>query len=108
MKAKHKCRRCGKCCEDMGTVWLNSDHPQIVKVFAVYPSELMSDNGRCAMLTTENGKAARLLELIWGKSAKPEVCRQYPDPPDFDGQCHNDIITERVRRWKLSHRGTKP
>lgn len=102
--SKHKCHRCGKCCENMGTIWLQSPRPEIQKVFAVYPVDLMSDGGRCAMLTTGHEQCSCLLELIWGKLAKPEVCRQYPDPPDFDGKCHRDIIMARFERFKQNHK----
>ena len=54
------CKRCGRCCMHM-----HSD-----------------DTGMpCEFLLVEGGMATCLIH-----DNKPEVCRRYPDHPDFDGE----------------------
>lgn len=50
MNNKPSCVRCGCCCENMGTVWLNSDHPRIKELYKIWPDDGFSDGGRCTAL----------------------------------------------------------
>ena len=76
------CRRCGHCCLHVGsTFWTHGD-------FAKWPDlqkradavELAGDDALpCYMLVIRHGKAYCYIELIYGKEAKPQVCRDYPE-----------------------------
>lgn len=74
----NKCQRCGKCCEDMGTIWTHSLNPLIVAIDKSLPACYYVDGGRCVMLVNDNGKASCLLELWFGYNDKPTVCKEYP------------------------------
>ena len=81
-----ECKKCGRCCQ-VGTIWVHSEHP-IIKALAeaFYGScpDLLSDTGRCQMLTADN---RCLIEVLYGKKYKPEPCNGYP----FDGEkCHRE------------------
>jgi len=80
-----KCKRCGQCCISVGrTFWRNSD-------FADYPSlaklakrtESQDDGLPCQMLQMKNGVATCKIELLYGRKAKPRVCREYPERPEL-------------------------
>ncbi len=92
---EHVCHRCGKCCEDMGTIWLQSPHPNVKRLYEIWPEDKFRDGGRCACLGHIDDTAYCLLEVLLGQEYKPEVCRKYPDPPDFGGKCHKDIAGEK-------------
>jgi len=79
-KRKHKCRRCGKCCLNVGrTFFTGSEHP-LIKVILDNTEEFY-DSGKCEMLIWEKGKWVCLIQKYLGKAAKPRACRDYP----FDG-----------------------
>jgi len=70
------CQQCGKCC-DMGTIWVNSEHP-LVRAAGKAVTDFR-DGGSCDMLVYINGKAVCLIHKYFGYDAKPEVCRDYPE-----------------------------
>ncbi len=76
---KFKCKRCGKCCADMGTVWLTGQHLLLKQILHIWPDDAFSDGGRCGMLIFENGKAVCLVHRHLGFKAKPEACQEYPE-----------------------------
>ena len=60
MAKADKCKRCGRCCMHMHT----------------------DDTGMpCESLLVKDGIATCLIQ-----NNKPEVCKNYPDHPDFDGR----------------------
>lgn len=76
-----ECQRCGTCCDNIGTIWVHSQHP-LIKVVGelVFVNDLFADEGPCLFLTYDsNNQAACLVEKYLGKGAKPDVCRDYPD-----------------------------
>lgn len=92
---KHKCRRCGKCCENVGTLWLQSKHPIIQRIYSAMHPLGCRDNQPCDMLYfTKKGKAICLLEKYLGKKAKPEICQKYPFDDESLKQC------EERREWQ--------
>ena len=74
-----KCKRCGKCCEDLGTMWVSSKHPIVQAIYLGIPDEYFRDWGRCTMLAKVNGVQTCLLHKYLGKEAKPDVCQEYPE-----------------------------
>ncbi len=74
-----RCRRCGKCCLDLASIWTNSKHPLIEAIDKVLPVEFYADGGRpCDMLVIhENGRATCLLQQWLGWKAKPPECKEY-------------------------------
>ena len=80
------CIRCGKCC-DMGTIWVNSEHPLIKRVAAYLKTDDFDDGGLCDMLMLEKGKAVCWIQKYLGYEAKPDVCREYPEAGE---KCRKD------------------
>ena len=85
------CRRCGKCCENVGTIWAQSEHPLIWAIGAAVNRRvpgLFRDQGPCDMLIIhESGRSTCLIQQWLGHKAKPRSCREYP----FDGEkCFNE------------------
>lgn len=75
------CIRCGQCCISVGrTFWRNGnfkDYPAL-RILAEN-TESQDDGLPCGMLQMTDGVAACKIEMEFGKSAKPKVCREYPD-----------------------------
>ena len=76
-----ECVRCGQCCISVGrTFWLHGDfekYPELQKLAETRESQ---DEGLpCEMLQMTDGVAACKIELLYGKEAKPKVCREYPE-----------------------------
>jgi len=89
---KFKCKRCGKCCIDMGTIWTGSSHPLIAAIRKSLPGEYYAYGGRCVMLVTYgNGETSCLLEQGLGRNAKPRVCREY------EGEGHCRAVTAKLQ-----------
>lgn len=79
MSEKHECKRCGRCCLDVGTIFVHSEHPIVKAILASVPDEYFRDDGPCPMLEINGREAACLLHKHLGMDAKPEVCREYPE-----------------------------
>ena len=81
-----ECKRCGRCCQNVGTIWAHSEHPLIWAVGAAVNRRvpgLFRDHGPCDMLVIEeSGRAVCLIQKWLGHKAKPKCCRDYP----FDGE----------------------
>ena len=87
----HVCKRCGKCCKDVGTIWAQSEHP-LIRAFGAATNRrvpgLFRIKGPCDMLAIEaSGRAVCLIQKWLSHSAKPEACRGYP----LDGKCFSVI-----------------
>ncbi|MBU8870663.1 MAG: hypothetical protein KOO60_07355 [Gemmatimonadales bacterium] len=82
----HECQRCGECCMGRGNLWTQANLPALFNSDAV--RQQRREFGDCDMLGVDKeGEYTCLLEVIFGKAAKPEVCRDYP----FDGeQCERE------------------
>lgn len=79
--SEHKCQRCGLCCNNIGTIWVHSEHP-LVKTVAelVFVNDLFADEGPCLFLAYDSSEQAIcLIEKYLGHNAKPEVCQNYPE-----------------------------
>lgn len=76
-----KCQRCGRCCLEVGrTFWKTGDFSGIPEL-AERAKDGDHEDGElpCEMLRIERGKAICLIEKQYGRAAKPEVCREYPE-----------------------------
>ena len=90
------CNRCGKCCEKVGrNFWRFSNHPLVKAMQKRVPP----DNNECEpcdMLRYPGilggRKAVCLLELYFGKAAKPDACRKY-----FCDQ-QEDFLTPAIKK----------
>jgi len=101
------CKRCGQCCIKVGsTFWTHADgsgYPELQKW--INDAVLKGDDGMpCEMLVIEDGMAECYIETCFGKEAKPEVCRDYPE----EGLCFfeqeekpdTEIVVRLKRRIK--------
>ena len=70
-----RCKRCGKCCH-RGDFWQYSYHEAIFSLVKKLRKQgkAFAEEGRCQMLVGEN---ICFLEAIFGRDAKPEVCKEY-------------------------------
>ena len=75
-----ECVRCGQCCISVGrSFWTHGDfddYPELRKI--AEQTEHHDDGLPCEMLQMKDGIAACKKELLYGKAAKPKVCRDYP------------------------------
>ena len=75
-----KCVRCGQCCISVGrTFWKHGDfkdYPELRRL--ADQTESQDDGLPCGMLQMKDGVAACKIELLYGRRAKPRVCREYP------------------------------
>ena len=71
------CKRCGNCCRNIGTIWVNSPHPLIKAIYLVLPDEYFTDYGDCLMLAQINEVNTCLLHKYLGFEAKPQECRDH-------------------------------
>lgn len=79
MKRKD-CKRCGKCCLDVGyAFWERSEevqkHPLLKLLLGVKP--LQASYKRCLMLRFEGETAICMVQELLGYEAKPEKCRNH-------------------------------
>lgn len=83
-----ECNRCGKCCWEVGrTFWKNGggdgQWDGIAELENAANDGDHEDGGlACEMLDFDGGVAVCMVELAYGKEAKPEVC--------VDHQCGED------------------
>ena len=77
--AKSKCVRCGQCCIWVGrTFWLNGDFQDWPELEELAEKTKSIDEGLpCEMLQMTDGIATCKIELLYGRAAKPKVCRGY-------------------------------
>lgn len=86
MISKHTYHRCGLCCLEVGrTFWkCGRADPSVI---SHWPAEItaQANNGdhqdgnlSCEMLVKVNHLYGCLLEIKYGRCAKPLICRQYP------------------------------
>jgi len=78
---KFECKRCGLCCLTVGrTFWKNGDYKKIPELSKLAHNGDYEDGGLpCEMLSFEKGLAICLIEKKYGRKAKPDVCREYPE-----------------------------
>jgi hypothetical protein len=78
---KFECVRCGHCCMAVGRhFWTHGDFSKYPELQKLAETRTDTDEGLpCEMLQMKDGIAACKIELLYGKGAKPEVCRKYPD-----------------------------
>jgi len=62
-----ECLRCGQCCISVGRTFWRAEQ-----------TEAVDDGLPCEMLKVANGIATCKIESVWGRAAKPEMCRDYP------------------------------
>jgi len=80
--SEFKCKRCGLCCVSVGsTFWAHGDFEQWPELKRQAETvELSGDDAMpCQMLWITNGMAWCMIELRYGREAKPQVCREHPD-----------------------------
>ena len=80
----HVCRRCGRCCQDLGrSFWVHSEHELVSAMAARLGDGFYTDTGACDMLkVAASGRATCLLQKWLGHRGKPKACREYP----FNGE----------------------
>ena len=74
-----ECVRCGQCCISVGsTFWKHGDFKDYPELRELAKRTENCDDGRpCGMLQMTDGVAACKIELLYGRRAKPRVCREY-------------------------------
>ncbi|MGA2324313.1 MAG: hypothetical protein ABSG22_10740 [Sedimentisphaerales bacterium] len=74
---KHECKRCGRCCVQVGlNFWGNSEHP-LVRQFHKIAENI--DNGEpCLMYAIIDNTPTCLIWEYIGRKGLPEACRDYP------------------------------
>ena len=77
-----ECIRCGQCCISVGrTFWRKrkgdfEKYPELQKLAKMTKSQ---DEGLpCEMLQMTDGIAWCKIQILYGKKAKPKLCREYP------------------------------
>ena len=76
-----ECARCGQCCISVGrTFWRNGDFKEFPELERLAKKTESVDEGLpCGMLQMTDGIAACKIELLYGRSAKPQYCMDYPE-----------------------------
>lgn len=76
-----ECIRCGQCCISVGkTFWLNGDFEDLPVLERLATKTESVDEGLpCEMLMIYDGVASCKIEVLFGRKAKPKVCRDYPE-----------------------------
>jgi hypothetical protein len=75
-----KCQRCGKCCVNVGTIFVHSGHPIIRAILQSVPDDFFQDDGPCPMYTVDSeGESLCLIHRYLGVRYKPSECRAYPE-----------------------------
>jgi hypothetical protein len=73
-----KCQQCGRCCNDMGTIFVHSNHPIInafLESFDGLADDYFRDGGNCPMHTIDSeGRSLCLIHKYLGKRYKRELC----------------------------------
>ena len=89
-----ECKRCGRCCVEVGrTFWKNGNYEKYPELNewandgdhedGGLPCEMLSF-GYDAEVPERKNVAICLIEALYGRDAKPKVCREYPnDEPCF-------------------------
>ena len=80
-----ECKRCGNCCRNIGTIWVNSKHPLIKALYDSLPDDYFTDYGDCLMLEKVNGIDTCLIHKYLGFEAKPDVCRKHEGDERWGG-----------------------
>ena len=80
----HVCRRCGRCCAELGgSFWTHSEHELVSAMAARLGDGFYTDTGACDMLkVAASGRATCLLQKWLGHKGKPAACRDYPFDED--------------------------
>ncbi len=97
---KHICKRCGLCCQTVGSLFfLKSYHP-LIRVITVKMSSIKNEpNTPCCMLSEdEEGLVVCLLEKYLGYDAKGFICKMYPK---IGEQCANEKRTGKRQLVKV-------
>lgn len=117
---KHVCKRCGRCCKDVGTIWVHSENPVVqamVKAIVkrpdvrilqksferiIFTNGFFRDDGPCDMLLIEeSGRSVCLLQKWLGFNAKPPSCQEYPlfkDMESEDNRCHRERAEDEAKQ----------
>ena len=86
-----ECKRCWHCCMAVGReFWMRGGYeyrPEFPKLQELAKKYVDSGDGLpCRMLVLVNGVAYCYIEMQYGRDAKPQVCRDYPEL-----QCHRQL-----------------
>lgn len=77
-----ECKRCGKCCRHHRTLFLEasiSNNPLFEAMKKYLKREPYAEDANCLALGWDGDKAICLIELVFGKDAKPQICKEYPN-----------------------------
>lgn len=83
------CLRCGHCCMAVGTTfWRNGDFTRWPELQRLADTTDSQDDARpCQFLYISCGVASCMIEVEYGRKAKPDVCREYGE----NNQCHQQL-----------------
>lgn len=105
--SEFKCLRCGQCCISVGrTFWRCGDftgYPELEEL--AKQTESVDDGLPCQMLQMTDGIASCKIEILYGRKAKPLVCREFPTGPGFDGDCRGHTQEFKGKRICLQEAG---
>jgi hypothetical protein len=102
----NRCLRCGRCCLDIGTIFVHSEHPVIKAILDSVPDGYFRDDGPCQMLQIDEDthRAICLIHKHLGAKWKPEVCRDYP----VDEPCFGDKLSSPITEGKGGRHENNP